>query len=54
MMIMGAICTRACSFCNVATGKPQGLDITEPFRVAQSVARLNLNMLLLLLLIEMI
>ena len=43
MMIMGAMCTRACSFCNVATGKPQGLDFTEPFRVAQSVARLNLN-----------
>jgi len=43
MMIMGPICTRACSFCNVATGKPQGLDFTEPFRVAQSVARLNLN-----------
>ena len=43
MMIMGATCTRACSFCNVATGKPQGLDFTEPFRVAQSVARLKLN-----------
>ena len=43
MMIMGATCTRACSFCNVATGKPKGLDFTEPFRVAQSVARLKLN-----------
>ncbi|MDB9998428.1 lipoyl synthase [Alphaproteobacteria bacterium] len=43
MMIMGATCTRACSFCNVATGKPQGLDFSEPFRVAQSVARLNLK-----------
>ena len=43
MMIMGATCTRACSFCNVATGKPKGLDFTEPFRVAQSVARLNLK-----------
>ena len=43
MMIMGDTCTRACSFCNVATGKPKGLDFTEPFRVAQSVARLNLN-----------
>ena len=43
MMIMGDTCTRACSFCNVATGKPKGLDLTEPFRVAQSVARLNLN-----------
>ena len=43
MMIMGDTCTRACSFCNVATGKPKGLDLTEPFRVAQSVAKLNLN-----------
>ena len=43
MMIMGDTRTRACSFCNVATGKPKGLDLTEPFRVAQSVAKLNLN-----------
>ncbi len=43
MMIMGDICTRACSFCNVATGKPNQLDLSEPIRVAKSVARLNLN-----------
>jgi lipoic acid synthetase len=43
MMIMGDICTRACSFCNVATGKPYKLDLSEPRRVAKSVARLNLN-----------
>ena len=43
MMIMGEICTRACSFCNVATGKPNKLDLSEPIRVAKSVARLNLN-----------
>ena len=43
MMIMGDICTRACSFCNVATGKPNKLDLSEPVRVAKSVARLNLN-----------
>ena len=43
MMIMGDICTRACSFCNVATGKPRGLDLSEPIRVAKSVARLNLS-----------
>ena len=43
MMIMGDICTRACSFCNVATGKPTKLDLSEPIRVAKSVARLNLN-----------
>ena len=43
MMIMGDTCTRACSFCNVATGKPKGLDLSEPIRVAKSVARLNLS-----------
>ena len=43
MMIMGDVCTRACSFCNVATGKPNKLDLSEPIRVAKSVARLNLN-----------
>ena len=43
MMIMGDICTRACSFCNVATGKPNKLDLSEPIRVAKSVERLNLN-----------
>ena len=43
MMIMGDICTRACAFCNVATGKPKKLDLSEPIRVAKSVARLNLN-----------
>jgi len=43
MMIMGDICTRACSFCNVATGKPKLLDPSEPVRVAKSVLRLNLK-----------
>ena len=43
MMIMGDICTRACSFCNVATGKPNKQTVSEPIRVAKSVARLNLN-----------
>ena len=42
-MILGDTCTRACSFCNVATGKPKGLDLSEPIRVAKSVARLNLS-----------
>jgi len=40
---MGDICTRACSFCNVATGKPAILDLSEPLRVAKSVARLGLT-----------
>ncbi|HEX5380477.1 MAG TPA: lipoyl synthase [Phenylobacterium sp.] len=43
MMIMGEICTRACSFCNVATGKPNPLDATEPARVADAVARMGLK-----------
>ncbi|MBZ0124223.1 MAG: lipoyl synthase [Roseovarius sp.] len=44
MMIMGDVCTRACSFCNIATGKPAvGLDAFEPGRVADAVARLGLN-----------
>ncbi len=41
-MLMGEICTRACAFCNVATGKPGALDRGEPLRVAQAVAALNL------------
>ncbi|MGB0682851.1 MAG: lipoyl synthase [Magnetovibrionaceae bacterium] len=43
MMIMGEICTRACAFCNVATGKPQGLNPMEPENVALSVAKLGLR-----------
>lgn len=43
MMIMGGICTRACSFCNVATGKPGGLDVFEPTNVAQAVRKLGLE-----------
>ena len=43
MMIMGEICTRGCTFCNVATGKPQTLDAFEPGRVAHAVARLELS-----------
>ena len=43
MMIMGAICTRACAFCNVATGLPKALDAAEPKRVADAVAQLGLD-----------
>lgn len=43
MMIMGDICTRACAFCNVATGKPQPLDVLEPMNVAIAVAKLHLD-----------
>ena len=43
MMIMGEICTRACSFCNVSTGLPNALDADEPRRVAEAVAQLGLR-----------
>jgi lipoic acid synthetase len=43
MMIMGEICTRGCTFCNVATGKPQPLNPFEPAKVAQAVAELGLS-----------
>ncbi len=43
MMIMGEICTRACSFCNVATGKPGRLDPFEPTNVARAVGKLGLQ-----------
>lgn len=43
MMIMGEICTRGCTFCNVATGRPDALDLFEPGRVAQAVEKLGLN-----------
>jgi lipoic acid synthetase len=42
-MLMGDICTRACAFCNVRTGKPGALDATEPARVAGAVAALGLE-----------
>jgi len=43
MMIMGGICTRACSFCHVATGRPGALDPFEPVNVAQAVKKLGLR-----------
>ncbi|HRK27771.1 MAG TPA: lipoyl synthase [Chitinophagales bacterium] len=36
-MILGNVCTRSCSFCAVATGKPTELDLDEPYRVAEAV-----------------
>jgi lipoyl synthase len=42
VMILGRVCTRACAFCNVATGRPDGLDMAEPERVAEAVAALGL------------
>ena len=43
MMIMGEVCTRACAFCNVATGRPRALDPTEPERVGRAVAKMGLS-----------
>jgi lipoic acid synthetase len=43
VMILGSICTRACAFCNVATGKPGAIDPHEPEHVAEAVARLGLS-----------
>ncbi|MEM6578454.1 MAG: lipoyl synthase [Pseudomonadota bacterium] len=43
MMIMGDICTRGCTFCNIATGRPDALDLFEPGRVAHAVQKLGLN-----------
>ncbi len=43
MMIMGEICTRACAFCNVSTGKPKALDAFEPFNVAKAVKTMELQ-----------
>jgi lipoic acid synthetase len=43
MMIMGDTCTRACSFCNVKTGKPAALDPDEPANVARAVAAMGLR-----------
>ncbi|MGB1149526.1 MAG: lipoyl synthase [Alphaproteobacteria bacterium] len=43
MMIMGEVCTRACTFCNVATGKPGVLNPFEPTNVAQAVKSLGLS-----------
>ncbi len=43
MMIMGDTCTRACAFCNVRTGMPLPLDTDEPRRVAEAVAAMQLQ-----------
>ncbi len=42
-MIMGDICTRACAFCDVKTGKPDRLDIFEPIKISNAVYKLNLK-----------
>jgi lipoic acid synthetase len=42
VMILGSVCTRACAFCNVATGLPDKLDPHEPAHVAEAVAKLGM------------
>jgi lipoic acid synthetase len=43
VMILGSVCTRACAFCNIATGRPDQLDPHEPQHVAEAAGRLGLN-----------
>ena len=42
-LIMGEICTRACAFCNVSTGKPMPLNSQEPLKIASAIKKLNLK-----------
>ena len=42
-LIMGEICTRACAFCDVATGKPKPLNSFEPLKIASAIKKLNLK-----------
>jgi len=46
-MIMGDTCTRACSFCNVKTGRPEALDALEPEHIADATAKLGLSHLVI-------
>ena len=43
IMILGDTCTRACGFCNIKTGKPMPIDDDEPRRVAEQLALMRLN-----------
>ena len=43
VMILGSVCTRACSFCNIETGKPDLLDPHEPDNLAEAVGKLGLH-----------
>src|SRR5712692_3536994 len=42
-MILGDVCTRACSYCAVAHGRPGAVDTAEPVRVADAIRTLDLN-----------
>ena len=43
VMILGDTCTRSCGFCSVKTGKPNSVDLDEPYRVAELVKNLKLK-----------
>ena len=43
IMILGDICTRACGFCSVSTGKPKIVDTMEPYRTAMAVKKMKLR-----------
>ncbi len=43
VMILGSVCTRACAFCNIATGQPDKLDPHEPDRLAEAIGKLGLR-----------
>ena len=43
IMILGRVCTRKCTFCNISTGVPDKVDITEPIRLAKAIADLKLK-----------
>lgn len=43
VMILGSVCTRACAFCNVKTGRPDLLDPHEPERLAEAIGKLGLQ-----------
>ena len=42
-MILGDVCTRACKFCAVKTGRPPAYDLDEPRRIADAIRRMNLD-----------
>jgi lipoic acid synthetase len=43
IMILGDVCTRACGFCSIKTGKPNPLDLSEPVRVSEAVKSMGLK-----------
>ncbi len=43
VMILGRVCTRKCTFCNIATGTPQKVNLEEPTKIAEAISRLKLK-----------